>query len=104
VPLVSQSANGKVAWFMKGQGQLGAEGFAAGIMYVAFAITCFALVNAPAWLGHLHKSDPMVYRLVCYLQLAGAAFLLHRIVEFYTMKTGYHLRYYLVDWLRGVRL
>ena len=99
VPMVSQQGN-KVTWFMQGQGQLGAEGFVAGSMYIIFALSCFGLINAPNWLGSLHKSN---YHVACYVLLAVAVIVFQRIVGFYTQKTGYHLRYYLIDWLQGVR-
>lgn len=103
VPFTAVDRSGKPSWYMTGQGQLGAEGFLAGSMYVLFSLCCFSLVNAPQWFGHLGKKDSPVYRLICYGLLLAAVFLCQRVVQFYTWKTGYRIRYYVIDWLAGIR-
>lgn len=102
VPMVTVQ-NGKTVWFMPGQGQLGAEGALAGGMYVAFALCCFALLSAPKWFSKLSQSGRAFYRPVCYALLLAATLLVRSIVAFYTYKTGYRIRFYLVDWLLGVQ-
>ena len=102
MPMSSVDRDGKVQWFMPGQGQLGAEGFLMGSTYVSFAMCCFALTQLPRWFAG--SKDSTVYRVVAYVLLLAAVGLFRMVVNFYTMKTGYRLRWYVLDWLRGVRL
>ena len=75
-----------------------------GCMYVAFAACCVLLANAPQWFGHLAGGKGTWYRPICYTLVFIAIFLVRRIIDFYTWKTGYRLRFYLLDYLLGVRL
>jgi hypothetical protein len=98
MPFMATDKQGKVQWYSSGQGQLGAEGFVVGAMYVAFAVCCFVLTNAPRLFGHLHGGKGTWYRPICYTLVFATLLLWRRIVDFYRWKTGYHLRFYLLDW------
>ena len=91
VPLVRLGEHG-VEWYMQGQGQLGMEGFVVGGMYVLFALCGCGLIYANDLF-----SDPSTVRMSSYLFLAGAVFLFLRIKAFYAWKTGYNLRFYLLE-------
>ena len=93
VPLTRMGSNGKVEWFTN-QGQLGAEGFVVGSLYLLFAISSSSLVFFPLWFG-----NGPVTRFALYLALISASFAALKVVEFFTHKTGYHMRMYLLEGL-----
>lgn len=102
MPLTTGDKDGRLQWYMPGQGQLGAEGFFMGSTYVSFAMCVFALTQLPRWFAS--SKDSTSYRVVAYVLLLACVGLFRIVVNFYTMKTGYRLRWYVLDWLRGVRL
>ena len=104
VPFTSFDRAGQPIWYTPGQGQLGAEGFVVGSMYVMFAATCYLLTNSQTTFGHLASSKSGGwFQQACYMLVAVGVLLVQRIVHFYTWKTGYQLRFYLLDWLLGIK-
>eukprot|EP01024_Parvocaulis_polyphysoides_P011526 TRINITY_DN14045_c0_g1_i4.p1 TRINITY_DN14045_c0_g1~~TRINITY_DN14045_c0_g1_i4.p1 ORF type:complete len:334 (-),score=27.91 TRINITY_DN14045_c0_g1_i4:91-1092(-) len=90
VPLMVPTQEGKVQWYTQGQGQLGAEGFTIGTMYIVFAVSLVVFTQ----LGPRIK-DQMVQRVVLYSALVIAYFCFSRVVSFYKFKNGYHWYTYL---------
>jgi hypothetical protein len=91
VPLVRLSEHG-VEWYVQGSGQLGMEGFVVGGMYVLFALCCCGLIYA----SDLFE-NPGAVRVSSYIFVASAVMLFLRIKAFYAWKTGYNLRFYLLE-------
>jgi hypothetical protein len=97
------SKSASIQWYVPGAGrQLGAEGFLMGISYVAFALCCYSFTRLPQWFAESTQTG--FYRLLCYALLLASVALFRLVVGFYTFKTNYQLRYYFMDWLRGIRL
>jgi len=94
IPMTNVGRDGKLQWYMQ-QGQLGAEGFAVGGLYLLFALSSSSLVFFPRWLG-----NGAATRSALYIALLVAAFAVVKIVDFFTYKTGYRLRMYVFEGLR----
>lgn len=85
---------GQIVWFSAphAQGQLGAEGFFIGSLYIAFALSVTAIILLPKWLGSTAKC-----KVLSYAALLTAFFTCLKVVDFYTFKTGYSVRIYLLE-------
>ena len=90
VPLVYANREGVVQLFMPGaQGQLGAEGFITGTLYLLFALSLSALTYVTP-----HVKDEMARRVLGYVLLGVAYLSFRQVVVNYTQKTGYRWRTY----------
>jgi oligosaccharyltransferase complex subunit gamma len=94
VPLITPGPRGTVLWYTppNAQGQLGAEGFFVGSLYIVFALACTAIILLPKWLGSTKRC-----RVLSYAALLTALFACLKVIEFYTYKTGYRFRVYVLE-------
>ncbi|CAK0762797.1 hypothetical protein CVIRNUC_002993 [Coccomyxa viridis] len=90
VPMYYPDQSGQVKVFMpSNQGQLGAEGFIMGSMYLSFGLSVAALTFAVPKLASESSR-----RYAAYACIFSAAMLFRQIVSLYTWKTGYRWRTY----------
>jgi OST3 / OST6 family, transporter family len=99
VPMSTTGQDGHFRWYLPGQGQLGLEGLTVGAMYVGFALCCTGLISLPKYIR-----DKSLCRMACYTCLIAACLLFVKVVHFYKWKTGYHWRFYLLDWMLGIHM
>ena len=76
-------------WMGSNQGQLGAEGFIMGTLYLSFGLCVSALTYVVPCLPSPAQRQGAGWGL-----LVGAAAIYYQIVSIYTWKTGYRWRWY----------
>ena len=76
-------------WMGSNQGQLGAEGFIMGTLYLSFGLCVSALTYVVPCLPSSAQRQGAGWGL-----LVGAAAIYYQIVSIYTWKTGYRWRWY----------
>lgn len=90
VPLYYPDQEGKIKVFLpSNQGQLGAEGFIMGFMYLLFGLSVASLTFAVPKLA-----EPSHRRTASYVIIVFAGLVFKQIVNNYTWKTGYRWRLY----------